>query len=99
MVDRPAKSRRVYDKNRRALKRQAQAIQAPCSICGKPINYSAAPYEPDSFTADHIIPWHYSQDDSIHNLQVACRWCNTSKGKQATPKAVRRVETKQSREW
>lgn len=99
MVNRPAKSRREYDANRRALLRIAKANNMPCALGNHPIDYEAAQYEPLAFTADHIIPWAISHDDSLANLQPACRWHNTSKGKGQKPKSppMPRIET--SREW
>lgn len=99
MVNRPAKARREYDTNRRALLRVAKANNMPCALGNHPINYEASQYDPLSFTADHIVPWAISHDDTLANLQPACRWCNSSKGKGPTPRRNPMPQIKTSRDW
>ena len=41
---------------RRAIRERWKAIGAPCSLCGKPIDYSLPAGHPMSFEVDEIIP-------------------------------------------
>ena len=44
-----------------------------CADCGEYLEY-------ERFTVDHIIPVSKGGGDDLHNLQVMCRPCNSSKG-------------------
>lgn len=41
---------------RRAIRKRWRSIGAPCSLCGKPIDYSLPAGHPMSFEVDEIIP-------------------------------------------
>lgn len=41
-----------------------------CQLCGAT----------DDLTLDHIIPWSHGGSDTITNLRVLCRSCNSSRG-------------------
>ena len=71
---------------RRDLHRAMLAkAQAPCHICGKPIDY-ALPYRlpdgtvnPWSFVADHVDALVHSGNDTLSNKLAAHAHCNSRK--------------------
>ena len=62
--------------NMRTEKRQ------PCMRCGQPIDYDAAPGEPNAFNAGHIRPWstHPELREDPANYQAEHETCNKSAG-------------------
>ncbi len=44
-----------------------------CSICGRGLRKKDT-------TIDHIVPQSYGGGHDVHNLQPACKHCNSSKG-------------------
>jgi superfamily II DNA or RNA helicase len=44
-----------------------------CALCG-------APLDPDSFHADHVVPWVSGGETSADNVQPLCPLCNLKKG-------------------
>lgn len=50
------RERRIYDRARRALRREAAEAGAPCGICGHAIDYEVGDTHPAGFTAHHIVP-------------------------------------------
>ena len=64
-----------YPARRRALRAAAEAADAACWICGKPIDYAARWPDPASFTADHVVP-----GDPDSDLMPAHARCNASRG-------------------
>lgn len=67
-----------------------RALEQPCHICGKPIDYSLPYMDPMAFVIDEIIPvskWReggYNSPaecaDDFNNLAPAHRKCNGMKG-------------------
>ena len=49
-------SRRWREVIRPQCLRRDMAAQAPCWICGQPIDYTAAPGTPDAWEPDHYYP-------------------------------------------
>ena len=57
------------------------AMNAPCALCHKPINYTLHRNHRESLTVDHIVP--LMNDGAMFdpsNWQAAHRGCNSSKG-------------------
>jgi 5-methylcytosine-specific restriction endonuclease McrA len=68
----------------RRRREQLRSGQAPCHICGKPIDYTLPGTEPMGFVMDHIVPLAYDGDAlSPANTAAAHRLCNGRKGKKA----------------
>ena len=67
----------------KAYLRRAAALRAkglPCSLCGLPIDYHAAPRTRWSFSVDHVIPLnHHGAELDWSNLQPAHYGCNSRK--------------------
>ncbi len=65
----------------RTLRAQLAEGHPPCWLCGQPINYDAAPYAPDAYECDHVIPVsvapHLAFD--LTNLRAAHHRCNRSR--------------------
>ena len=63
-----------------AYKRDLRA-QAPCHICGQPIDYQAPMDSPDSYQADHVLPVkdfpQYELD--LNNIKASHASCNKAK--------------------
>jgi len=70
----------------RKLKREhrarCRAANAPCWLCGQPIDYAAPPGTPDSFESDHRIPVSIRPDLAYlpSNLMPSHAGCNRSRG-------------------
>jgi 5-methylcytosine-specific restriction endonuclease McrA len=79
-------SRRDYTgrstRNFRRLALNLRSQRLPCSLCGQPIDYTAEPGTPNSFTVDHVKPRsthpHLAEDPA--NLRAAHHRCNTGRG-------------------
>jgi len=56
-------------------------VNAPCWLCGQPIDYLAAPNTPDSFDADHFYPQstHPELAEDPNNLRPSHCSCNRSR--------------------
>lgn len=52
----------------------------PCSLCGKPIDYTLPHPHPKSYVVDHITPLANGGTDTLDNKQAAHRDCNRTKG-------------------
>lgn len=85
---------REYRRRRDALRRHAKATNAPCHLCGHPIDYNLDYIHPMSFTADHLTP--VAAGGSMTGpLAPAHRSCNSRKGARtgteqpATPRTTR----------
>lgn len=50
------RSGRVWRRLCKILKEKSQRENRPCSLCGKPIDYTLKWPDPGSFTADHVVP-------------------------------------------
>ena len=76
-------TRRWRERVRPACYRRDAAVQAPCWICGQPIDYTAAPGTPDAWEPDH----YYSPDDypelaeDMTNIRPSHSSCNRSRHK------------------
>jgi hypothetical protein len=64
------------------LKRDQRAKRLPCWLCGQPIDYEAAPDEPESFSYDHAKPWSTHPELRLDpgNGRSAHLRCNKSRG-------------------
>lgn len=51
-----------------------------CQLCFDPVDMSVRSPHPDSPSVDHIVPLSAGGNDTPDNVQLAHRWCNTSKG-------------------
>lgn len=71
-------------------KANQRAKQAPCWICGEPIDYDADPNDPDSFTVDHMVGWAKAPELRYEpsNMQSAHRKCNDARGADDLPPAL-----------
>lgn len=67
---------RAYRRNRARL----QSTTNTCALCGQPIPPGLDPTDPDSFTADHIVPISKGGTHAMKNLRPAHRRCNTRRG-------------------
>lgn len=90
---------RAYTAKRDALKRQSKRTNAPCHLCGKPIDYALNYKHAMSFTADHIEA--VGAGGSMTGaLAPAHRACNSRRGKKSlTTSLTRRPEPRTSRQW
>lgn len=83
----------TWHKVRARVRREAQADNAPCALCGQAINYEATQYDPAALQVDHIIP--LARGGPAYeptNLQVTHRYCNRLKSnKQYQPPPVTSV--------
>lgn len=90
---------REYRKRRAAAIRQARKDNADCSLCAGergPIDWDAPAGQPLAPTADHTEA--IANGGHLHgHITVAHHSCNSSKGKRAAPKRVKRPRT--SRDW
>jgi len=79
----------------RRLTQRVRRQQAPCHLCGHPIDYTLPPGHPDSFTVDHIQPLklHPNLAHDYNNLAASHRRCNSSKGTGNRPTVTN------SRDW
>jgi 5-methylcytosine-specific restriction endonuclease McrA len=91
---------RSHGRTGRPYRRARQRLrnnQAPCHICGKPIDYTLPHTDPMSFVMDHVIPLKYGGPPvSATNTAAAHRLCNGRKGTKATADVV---IIPQSRRW
>lgn len=66
---------------RRAIRERWKAIGAPCSLCGKPIDYALPAGHPMAFEVDEIVPVSRGGDPlDFDNTQPTHRVCNQRKG-------------------
>ena len=86
---------------RRAIRERWKAIGAPCSLCGKPIDYALPAGHPMAFEVDEIVPVSKGGDPlDFDNTQPSHRICNQRKGNGANkrkPTGGRGLPT--SRDW
>lgn len=70
---------RTRQERRNADELKARRLQ-PCRRCGQPIDYDAAPGEPDAFNAGHVKSWrdHPELRSDPANLQPEHETCNKS---------------------
>lgn len=82
----------------RAQLRQAWAMaNAPCGLCGKPIDYRLRYPHRMSFSLDHIVPvWAGGGDKDPNGFRPSHLTCNTSRGQRegARLRAARRAAQK-----
>lgn len=97
---------------RRAIRERLKAIGAPCSLCGKPIDYALPAGHPMAFEVDEIVPvsryWEggYASAEQcaldFRNTRPAHRRriCNQRRGnKPPRPKTGQRTGLPTSRDW
>lgn len=67
---------------RAEFRRKCKARNAPCWLCGKPIDYELPRQHPDCFNVDHAIPLSMRRDlaDDINNFRPSHRICNERRG-------------------
>lgn len=53
---------------------------APCGICGQPIDYTLPYLDPGEFVVDHVKSLARGGTDTLDNTQAAHRSCNRAKG-------------------
>mgnify|MGYP002546931531 CR=1 FL=1 len=65
---------RLYERDR--------AVDAPCWICGQPIDYRAPAGTPDAWEPDHVAPVSSDPDKAYDpgNIRPAHSSCNRSRG-------------------
>lgn len=51
-----------------------------CQLCFDPVDLTLTSPHPDSPSIDHVVPLAAGGSDTPDNVQLAHRWCNTSKG-------------------
>jgi len=69
-----------YKARRARLRRESQAANAPCWICGDAIDWQAGPTDPWSFQADHVVPRSPSSP-----LAPSHRHCNAARARAERP--------------
>ena len=77
-----------YRKQRTRFRNQGETTDAPCWICGQPIDYTAQRGQPNSHTLDHLHPVSHAPElhDDPANWRHAHHACNASRGNQAITK-------------
>jgi len=91
-------TRRWREVIRPAFKAQCEAEQAPCWLCGRPIDYSVTDiYDDAVWEPDHFYPvsTHTEHGDDPANLRASHRGCNRARGNK---KAANLLGTT-SRDW
>lgn len=87
---------RAYTRRRDALRKQARKSDAPCHLCGKPIQWDVPYTHPLAFTADHLTP--IALGGSMTGpLKPAHRSCNSRRGIKPLNEAPLMPRT--TREW
>lgn len=80
----PFPSTRAGIEAQRKFKAECAEINAPCWLCGQPIDYEAKANtgNPDAFNADHRIPTSVDPDLELdpENFAPAHAGCNKSRG-------------------
>ena len=89
----------TYRKNRNVLRREYEANLLPCAYCGLPIDFSAPPDAPLSFTVDHVVPVAAGGSDMMENLVGAHRACNRAKSDHIAPRVEKSETVKPTRRW
>jgi 5-methylcytosine-specific restriction endonuclease McrA len=70
----------AWDSQRARHKQHARTQGEPCWICHEPIDWSAAPRTPRSYSTDHVTPTSHGGTDAMSNLRTAHYGCNSSRG-------------------
>lgn len=83
----------AWNANRKIHRDHARAVNEPCWICKRPIDWSAPPRSPRSYSADHYTPTSLGGGDALSNLRTACYGCNSARGN------TTRGEYPTSRKW
>ena len=97
--------RRSNGHRRNKIRQRLKAIGAPCSWCGKPINYDLPAGHEMAFEVDEIVPvWKGGDPLDFDNCQALHRRCNREKYQQERAEAERRRNeapkpVKASRRW
>ena len=70
----PARTGRPWQRKKARVIRRDGGI---CHLCG----------HPGADTADHLVPWSQTHDDSLANLKAAHDWCNRIRGDRSIERA------------
>jgi len=76
------RSTRRYKTLRAEFRRKCRANNAPCWLCGKPIDYDLSHDHPDAFNLDHAIPKSKRLDlaEDEKNFRPSHKNCNERRG-------------------
>jgi 5-methylcytosine-specific restriction endonuclease McrA len=88
----PSKGR-AWNTNRAIHRAHARTTDERCWICGQPIDWTAPPRTPRSYSTDHHTPTSLGGGDALANLKTAHYGCNSSRGN------TTRGEYPTSRKW
>ncbi len=79
-------SRRWREVIRPGCRRRDAAVNAPCWICGQPIDYSLPDGDDDSWSPDHVraVADHPELAEDPANIKASHLSCNKSRGKSKT---------------
>lgn len=98
MAGRPGRDTPAWRRMRLACFKRDRAADAPCHLCGQPIDYSLAPSStPDAWEPDHIltVSTHPELAEVPENIAASHRRCNRSRRNKAGITNLGRP----SREW
>jgi 5-methylcytosine-specific restriction endonuclease McrA len=81
------RSTRRYKSLRLSFRRTCAREEAPCWLCGRPINYELPNGHPDSFNVDHAVPVSKRRDlaEDRANFRPSHRDCNIRRGAGVDP--------------
>ena len=104
--------RRANGYRRDMLRKRVASLGLPCSLCGRPIDYSLTTYvdpkdgkrkrHPMSYELDEIVPVSMGGSPTDpDNVQPTHRICNQRRGNKEMPRPRKRAEeqTPTSRNW
>lgn len=86
MASRPGRDTPTWRRMRLACFRRDRAANAPCHICGQPIDYALAPSStPDAWEPDHrfTVAAHPELAEVPGNVLASHRRCNRARGSKA----------------
>nr|DAT11399.1 MAG TPA: HNH endonuclease [Caudoviricetes sp.] len=92
----PRPQNRRYKNLKKLYKHECATTQAPCWLCGQPINYNLPHTHNDAFTIDHMLPYstHPELLEDPTNFRPAHRSCNIQRSNK-TPDSLGTL----SRNW
>ena len=81
--ERDPRGTRRWQKLRANLLERDRRANAPCWICGQPIDYRAEPMTPDAWEPDHVLPvaTHPELAFDPGNIKPSHCSCNRARGK------------------
>ena len=76
------RSTRRYKMLRAEFRRKCRANNAPCWLCGRPIDYELPKEHPEAFNLDHAIPKSERLDlaEDPKNFRPSHKTCNERRG-------------------